>query len=300
MFSRKTNEQGSGPILSSTAEPHIGIENAPFEEPEIHPVEEPHYLGSDTDLRRPNFPPCRPCFHHSIATDIDYPYQIFVRKALLGWIIHCCTLVWNFVCMLGAIVLKQALGGFFLAGLLLVAGSILSFILYMMFYTAMRKQSSFWMVLWFVCFCIHIGLEIFCGLGFESTGGAGLLDMIELFNSQVVLAIMELISTIFWTIIVVYNIIFLIQARKLYSSFGGSQAATQEFGKASLSVAYQNKDTIIQVAKDNKDTIIEFAKENKETIVQVAKDNKETIAKVAYQNKDAVWENQHVVNNVFS
>jgi len=265
------------------------------------------YLGH----RPPNFPPCKPIVHHSIPTEIPTEKRLFVRKAYFGWWLHSFSLLWNFVCVTGALVKGYSLPGFFIALLGLVVGVPASFWVYWLVYSATRKMSASLYGLFFFVFGCEIVVEGIYAIGVVSTGGGGFVLMLNAFSDKnSVLGLLCLSCTILWVITIVYQVMIFFSARREYTLVGGGQQATKEISKQAITTAYdnretikqvavENKDTIVQFAKDNKDTVIDFAKEHRQEITQVVYDNRETVTKIAVENKDTVWENRDVVRSVF-
>lgn len=275
-------------------------------------VNQPMLQPFDANPRPKNFPPCKPLVHHNINVDIIPEKRLFVRKVLVGWFFHSFCLVWNFVVILGALVLGEIGIIAFLLGLAdVVLGPIISFCVYYLVYRAIRTSSAFFFVLWFSFFVGQLGAELFFAIGLDSYGAAGFVMMVSTFSdSKVILGILTALSTFMWIGVFVYNIWIFYHARLEYKSLGGTSAATKEFATRGAKAAYdnrgfvkevivENKDALKQVALDNKDTLINFAKEHREEIIQVAQDNKETVARVATENKDTIWENRDVVASVF-
>lgn len=258
--------------------------------------------------RKKNFPRCYPVVHHNIALDIEPDKKAFVRKAYITWYVHAGALFWNFICLTGALVLGVTLTDFFYATAAFVLGVPISFYVYWFLYSAIRKNSASYFVLWFVCFTLQLIAEILYGIGVF--GGAGFLLMIKAFDDNTGLGIMCVVSFFSWILLGMWNGFFFVEARSYYSQLGGNRAASKEFSRGAVQVAYDNRDTIKQVAVDNKDTIkqvayenkdviIDFAKEHRQEIQQTAYDNREMVARVALENKDTIWENRDAVQEVF-
>jgi len=249
--------------------------------------------------RKNNFPPCKPMVYHDIQAEIPSEKRLLVKRAYFGWYVHAICLAFNFVCMFGALVKSAALIGFFISLVALLLGVPISFWVYWLFYSSLRKASPFYYCLWVCFFALQIGIEILYAIGIETTGGSGFMMMLTNFSKSVVLGSMFAVCTFMWVAIAIYNIYFFNYARREYSAMGGNQAATREFGKVAVTAAYDNRDTLKQVAIDNKDTIKKVAVENKDTIIQFARDNRQEISRVAVENKDVIWENRDVVASVF-
>lgn len=73
--------------------------------------------------------------------------------------------------MFGAVVSATGyIGAFFYALIALVLGTPISFWVYWLLYSALRKNSSFNFVLWFVFFFLQICSEIFFAIGINGYG----------------------------------------------------------------------------------------------------------------------------------
>jgi len=279
------------------------------------PHEEPHQEQKQayTGERTKNFPPCKPLIHHNINVDIPESKRFFVRKNWFSWFFHIFSLTFNVLCLLGGAILGQVdILVFVWSVLYLLGGFFITLWIYFLVYSAIRLSSSFRFMLWFFFFGCEIIFEILCAIGIPSFGGAGIVNMAELFsNSQMVLGIFFAISGFLWAICSIFNVVLFIQGRKEFREMGGTRAAASDLGKTAVQTAYdnrdtikqvviENKETIKQVALDNKDTIIDFAKQNQETIKGVAWENRETLTKIAIDNKDTIFQNEDVVNSVFS
>jgi len=174
---------------------------------------------------------------------------------------------------------------FFYALIAFLIGVPISFWVYWLLYSAIRKVSGFIFCVWFVVFTLQLAAEIFFAIGITGYGAAGLLMVLDCFDNKLTtLGIVFLVAMLLWVAVAVYNIFIFNKARIAWNDLGGAEAAKKDFAKQAGQAAYDNRETIKQVAVENKDTIVQFAKDNKETIAQVAYENRGTI----YENKDAV------------
>jgi hypothetical protein len=320
------------PDLTSIPEPPVYEPQHGMKEP-LHPTpvqqqpqpssyDNPPLVLPEVTGRPKNFPPCRPMVHHSIKTDIEPGKRMFIRKAYFGWYVHAFCILYNLICMLGAVIKGYTLVGFFVALAAFILGVPISFFVYYLLYNAIRLKSASRFCLWFGCFVLQIAVEGLYAIGIESTGGAGLILMLKAFTEDnIALGTMFGICFGMWLLITIYNVWFFYQARMEYKNLGGSSAATKEVGKVAVNTAYENrgaikdfavehketikqvalenKDTIKQVALENKDVIIDFAKDNKEVITQTFVENRQAISRAAVDNRDLIFENQDVVSAVF-
>jgi hypothetical protein len=111
-------------------------------------------------------------------------------------------------------------------------------------------------MMWFIFFSIQIIFEICCAIGIPSFGGAGLVNMAEIFSGEkMVLGIFYAISAFLWTACALFNVYLFIQGRREYRELGGTRAAMNDMSKTAVQTAYDNRDTLKQVVVDNKDTI---------------------------------------------
>jgi len=278
--------------------------------PDVH--QEPVSQTVITGERRKNFPPCRPFMYHDINVDIPEGKRLFVRKNYISWYFHMFCLVFNAMALMGGAILGNGIMVFVWASIYLVIGFFITFWIYYLVYSAVRLGSSFRFVVWFLMFGAEIIFEILCAIGIPNFGGAGVVVMGEAFSAeQMVLGIFYAICGFLWGALALFNVYLFFLGRREYRELGGSKAAFKEASKTAVQTAYdnrqtikevvvENKDTIKQVALDNKDLIIQVAKDNKDTIRTVAYENRDTIAKVAIENKDTIFQNEDVVNSVFS
>jgi len=211
-------------------------------------VQAPRDSGQDPLVNQPvytdrknNFPPCKPMVYHDIQAEIPAAKRMLVKRAYFGWYIHALCLLFNWVCMFGALIKAGALMGFFIALAAMILGVPVSFWVYWLFYTCIRKGSAFYYCLWLCFFALQIGVEILYAIGVESTGGAGFVGMLSHFSNSVILGSMFAVCTFMWVAIAVYNIYFFNHARKEYANMGGNQAATREFGKVAVNTAYDKE-----------------------------------------------------------
>jgi len=221
------------------------------------------------DPRKPNFPPCRPWVYHNINSDIEQDKRFFVKRAYFSWWCHAGCLFWNWICMFGAVAtISGYLEDFFIALAGLLLGFPISFYVYYMIYNAVRKNSAGYFVLWFVLFGIQILVEILWAIGLW--GGAGLLVMSSVIDSNTGVGVMCLSITIIWGAMAAYNLFLINSARIEYRNLGGNQAARREISREVVQGAYDNRETIREVIVDNKDVIVD----NKDVFVQAAVDSR--------------------------
>jgi len=238
--------------------------------------------------------------HHNINNDIPPEKRQLVKRAYFGWFYHICCLAYNAICMTGALVVAETLAGFFYALIALLAGFFVSFFVYWLFYSALRKSSAAFFMLWFILFVIQIAADVWFAIGIVDYGSAGFILMTKAFSDgKVALGIMYAINVGIWAGLAIYSVVLFWHGRKEYSYLGGNRAATREFGKGAVNVAYENRETIKQFAVDNKDTIKQVVVENKDTIVEFAKEHRQEITQAVVDNKDTVWENREVIASVF-
>eukprot|EP01119_Soliformovum_irregulare_P002541 TRINITY_DN12784_c0_g1_i1.p1 TRINITY_DN12784_c0_g1~~TRINITY_DN12784_c0_g1_i1.p1 ORF type:complete len:305 (+),score=78.73 TRINITY_DN12784_c0_g1_i1:132-1046(+) len=250
--------------------------------------------------KKKNWPPCRPIIHHDISIDIAPSSRKFIRRAYVGWWFHSFALGWNAIALSGSLIMGEVVGGFFIGLAAFLVGVPASFIVYYVLYKALKQASAALFAMWFCLFGTQIILEIFFAIGSGGTGAAGIILMIETFNlSRMVLGIFIAISAVIWCLVALFNVLFIISARKEYSDMGGHKAAGKDFAKQSAQAAYDNRDAIKQVAIDNREVIVDFAKENKDVIIDFAKENREATGRLIMDNRDTIWENREVISEVF-
>jgi len=309
-------EDASQPFYGTTSPRKHDHEAQEFSKPDDYytansVVGQPLLQEMPPDTKK-NFPPCRPIVRHSIGTDIRPEKRLFVRKAYLAWYFHSFCLFWNWICLLGGLILSEVqISGFFIGTASVILGPGISFFVYFLLYKAMRTASAFYFVLWFGCFIVQLGAQVFYSIGITSYGSAGFMMMVTSFgDNKLILGVFGAVATFVWIGAFVFNLWIFYQARNEFKDLGGAKAATKEFAKTSMQAAYDNrgvvkqvfvdnKDAIKKAVVDNKDAIIDFAKEHKDELISFAQDNKETVARVAMENQDTIWENREVVSSVF-
>eukprot|EP01114_Cavostelium_apophysatum_P001731 TRINITY_DN1150_c0_g1_i1.p1 TRINITY_DN1150_c0_g1~~TRINITY_DN1150_c0_g1_i1.p1 ORF type:complete len:291 (+),score=35.89 TRINITY_DN1150_c0_g1_i1:53-925(+) len=290
--------------MAESSNPWSGNDPNARHQSSSHDESQPFLQGNQALLgdRPKNWPRCRPIIHHRIHSDIVEEKRTMVRRAYFGWWMHSICLLWNFIAMCAALAIKEAnWGDFFISLAALILGTPVSFWVYWLFYSAVRKGSGANYTIWFCSFFLEIAFEILCAVGIPSTGAAGFILMVNAFKKpNVPIGILNAVSAAFWIGVVVYNIIIFNSGRRDYREVGGNKAAAREFGKAAVTVAYDNRDTIKQIAKDNKETIKRVAVENQDVIVDFAKENRGAIAKAVVNNKDVIYEHRDAVGTVFN
>ena len=118
-------------------------------------------------------------------------------------------------------------------------------------------------MLWFGFFGCQVIFEVLCAIGIPNFGGAGLVNMAEVFTSeQLVLGIFYAISAFLWTACSLFNIVLFFQGRQEFREMGGTKAAASDMSKTAVQTVYDNRETIKQVVVENKDTIKQVITKN--------------------------------------
>jgi len=251
--------------------------------------------------RTKNFPPCYPLFYHNLDEMPTRQLKRMMQKVLLGWFVAIFVYVIN-LCALGYSLFSGGSGAdtisFIMAIVYVIGGPVVSFGIYMILYTAARKNNAMYYCCFLVWFAALTILFVVLAFGPHGFGGSGLLQIITRANdltatpthkgiSPAVLVTLG-VGMLLWLCVVGYHCYIMWMVRKQWNEAGGMKATTKEGIKASAQVAHDNKDTIKQVARDNKDTIKKVVVENQDVIRDAVVDNKDVLIDVARDNSDLV------------
>eukprot|EP01116_Phalansterium_solitarium_P024105 TRINITY_DN871_c0_g1_i1.p1 TRINITY_DN871_c0_g1~~TRINITY_DN871_c0_g1_i1.p1 ORF type:complete len:371 (-),score=116.06 TRINITY_DN871_c0_g1_i1:226-1338(-) len=218
-------------------------------------------------VREKNFPPCRPVMRHDISQDIPPDAQAFMFRMFLGWWAHIICLEWNFISMM--ISLFSAYGtGIIFAIFYSVASAILgpaiSFVVYWLLYSGMSNQSAFKMAIWMGLFVLRCLAELWFFIGIPQYGCSGIYWMAEAFSAGAMSAgFVVMMSTIFWFLMLIFDVLHFVLARRYYARLGGMaaarQGAAQLTGRGIRHVVVNNKEMVQQVVVENREVITQSA-----------------------------------------
>ncbi|KAF9426035.1 hypothetical protein BGZ76_002958 [Entomortierella beljakovae] len=193
-----------------------------------------------------NFPKFYPLIYMSIPAEIPKAHQKIVKFFYLLWLALLGTLGLNFLaCMLmlfagipnGAADMGVSLGYCFTI-------TISSFLLwYRPIYNAFMKEMSMYYYFYFIFNGFHILYSFYMALGFPSTGSAGLINMIQVFNGKHIFAgILCVFSTALWFVQAFAGLFFYRQVHQHYNQQGHTfdQAKAQVTSSAVRNQAVQN------------------------------------------------------------
>ncbi|GJJ79051.1 secretory carrier-associated membrane protein [Entomortierella parvispora] len=193
-----------------------------------------------------NFPKLYPLIYMSIPAEIPKAHQSTVRFLYNIWLALLGTLALNFLaCMLmliaglpnGGADLGVALGYCFT----ITASSFLLW--YRPVYNAFMKEMSMYYYFYFIFNGFHIAFSFYMALGFTSTGSAGLINMISVFNGHHIFAgILCVFSTALWLVQGFGCLFFYRKVHQHYHQQGHTfdQAKAQVTSSAVRSQAVQN------------------------------------------------------------
>ncbi|KAI1321171.1 hypothetical protein EDD11_007737 [Mortierella claussenii] len=193
-----------------------------------------------------NFPKFYPLIYMSIPAEIPKAHQSTVRFLYNIWLALLATLGLNFLaCMLmlfagipnGAADMGVSLGYCFT----ITAASFLLW--YRPIYNAFMKEMSMYYYFYFIFNGFHILFAFYMALGFPSTGSAGLINMIQVFNGRHIFAgILCVFSTALWFVQGFGNLFFYRKVHQHYNQQGHTfdQAKAQVTSSAVRSQAVQN------------------------------------------------------------
>lgn len=191
--------------------------------------------------RENNFPPlpqrcpCKPCFFNDIGIDIPIEYQWTCKMVFIRWQVYTFTLVFNFLAAFALLVkgADQVHEGetFGLSILYLIANVPLSFLCwYRPCYNALKNDSSFSYIIFFLIYFLHIGLNIFYCLGIPGGGTCGFINATQVIHQDVAVGAMMFVAAILFLVGVIADISLLMKVHTIYRLAGASlQKAQGEF-----------------------------------------------------------------------
>ncbi|KAK3727912.1 hypothetical protein QZH41_016367 [Actinostola sp. cb2023] len=197
-----------------------------------------------TGYRENNFPPlpkwfkCKPCFYHDIQVDIPIEYQKTCRSLFVRWQVYSFVLLFNFVAALALMIVNpsndstdgETFGISIVYLLFNIPASFLCW--YRPVYKALKNDSSFSYVIFFLVYFIHIGLNIFYTLGIPGGGTCGFINATGAIHHSIPVGAMMYISACFFLMGVGVDIILLLKIHRIYRMAGASfQKAQGEFAR---------------------------------------------------------------------
>ncbi|KAI8979240.1 scamp family-domain-containing protein [Mycotypha africana] len=153
-----------------------------------------------------NFPPCFPIMYLDIVAEIPDQHQQTVLWFYREWLLFLVTLVLNFFASLWTLfshpesVSNSAPTNMGVALTELFTHTLASFFLwYRPIYNAYMKDNSLYFTLFFLFNGFHILYTFYMAIGIPSTGGAGLIVLVTLFQEHYIgPAVLTLLATIGW------------------------------------------------------------------------------------------------------
>lgn len=197
--------------------------------------------------RENNFPPlpkkcpCRPCFFQDISIDIPIDYQRTCRMVYIRWQVYSFTMFFNFLAAF-AMLVKDAEPihegqTFGISILYLVANVPLSFLgWYRPCYNALKNDSSFSYVIFFLIYFLHIALNIFYTLGIPGGGTCGFINATQVVHHSVPVGAMMFTTGVLLLVGVIVDIFLLMKVHRIYRMAGASfEKAQGEFASGMAS-----------------------------------------------------------------
>lgn len=193
--------------------------------------------------RENNFPPlcarcpCKPCFFHDISIDIPIDYQKTCKALFFRWQAYFFTLFYNFLAAFALLVTdaEPIHDGetFGISLLYLFANVPLSFIgWYRPCYKALKNDSSFSYVIFFLIYFLHIGLQIFYCLGIPGGGTCGFINATQAIHHSLPVGAMMFVSACLFMVGAIVDIALLIKVHRIYRMAGASfEKAQGEFAR---------------------------------------------------------------------
>ncbi|KAJ6244619.1 secretory carrier-associated membrane protein [Anaeramoeba flamelloides] len=180
---------------------------------------------SGIDLSRPpNWPKCRPMLYHDISKDIPQICRPFVRKAYYCWMLAVAGILWNAVCLISKIFVKDAED----KGNDLVFSCIYPFFViplswifwYRLLYNATRRGKSSKFVIFFSTYSMWFLFSVFVLIGANGTGAAGLINTIDTFGLNKTVGICMVVNILVWLLETI-SIVVIIRQVNMYYKFSG-------------------------------------------------------------------------------
>eukprot|EP00124_Ichthyophonus_hoferi_P000438 Ihof_evm9s16 gene=Ihof_evmTU9s16 len=173
--------------------------------------------------RVPNWPPfpkwCpapfKPWIYHSIPTDIPADCQANVRHVYAIWFFTSLCYLINFIAALSGLGCRacgQTTRNVIIATFFLVFGVVVSFnFWYRTLYNGFRKDRSVNFMIFFFVFGFQILTNIYFTIGVEGTGACGWMAAYVAGRGKDPVAIVYIISSVFWTLNVMGSIVMIIK-----------------------------------------------------------------------------------------
>ncbi|EDO31962.1 predicted protein, partial [Nematostella vectensis] len=195
--------------------------------------------------RENNFPPlpkwfkCKPCFYHDIQVDIPIEYQKLCRFLFIRWQAYSFVMFYNFIVAL-ALLSTSATGNhnegktFGLSILYLVWNVPASFLCwYRPAYKALKNDSSFSYIIFFLIFFLHISINIYYTLGMPGGGSCGFITATDTWHgTNKAVSIMMFICAAMLLAGVGIDCILIVKVHRIYRQAGASlEKAQGEFAK---------------------------------------------------------------------
>ncbi|KAG0043620.1 hypothetical protein BGZ83_011207 [Gryganskiella cystojenkinii] len=193
-----------------------------------------------------NFPKFYPLIYMSIPAEIPKAHQATVRMLYNLWLALLVTLGLNFLACMLMLIAGLPNGGADLGASLGYCFTITaaSFLLwYRPVYNAFMKEMSMYYYFYFIFNGFHIAFSFYMALGFTSTGSAGLINMIQVFNGKHIFAgVLCVFSTALWFVQGCGCLFFYRKVHQHYHQQGHTfdQAKAQVTSSAVRSQAVQN------------------------------------------------------------
>ncbi|KXJ22690.1 secretory carrier-associated membrane protein 2 [Exaiptasia diaphana] len=197
-----------------------------------------------TGYRENNFPPfpkwckIKPCFFHDIQIEIPIEYQKTCRLLFIRWQVYSFVMFYNFVTAFALMIVNpsgdssdgETFGISIVYFLFNIPMSFLGW--YRPAYKALKTDSSFSYVIFFLIFFLHIGLNIFYTLGITRGGTCGFINATQAIHETIIVGGMMYVSACFLLLGVIVDIILLLKIHKIYRMAGASfEKAQGEFAR---------------------------------------------------------------------
>jgi len=205
------------------------------------------------NLRKPNWPICRPFVYHNINEDMTTPeLKRLVTFGYFGWMGNVLALAFNIVALTALMIANsagKAIGDFVLSIVYFLVLAPCWFLIYRVLYRAGRKRKPSLFVGFFIMYGLQFIAFAALAVGVPGTGAGGFLRMVEEFKNSKTAGFILLGSSILWCLCVTWGVWMFFLARIQYKASGGFQQAKKEMGKSAVNEAAQHPEIIVEAAK---------------------------------------------------
>ncbi|KJE91263.1 hypothetical protein CAOG_02423 [Capsaspora owczarzaki ATCC 30864] len=194
----------------------------------------------ESGLHPPNWPafpkwcifPFKPLIYHSIDDEIPAAQRVLIKRLFRDWIFTCFCWVINCIAAFSALV---GCGDCSDTGTSFAVALIFMFVFipgafvcwYRVIYKGLVNDKTFSYLKFFFVFGFQVGCNILFAIGIPGTGASGFIVAFSAFSENTAVAIILLVSAVFWAINSVVSLFLLKQVFNLYRGSGKTVADAQ-------------------------------------------------------------------------